>query len=269
MDVLIDRILRCLPAPPGPSALPLPAAFEPATYSSGRHVHITTLPEDIQRQIVSKLPMKASPHHRPVLKLEIHLAHHPLDLDANSLRERASYACPNTEEILRCTSLVRLYVAVCNLPYTGGHHVRFPELLELGLCSTGLCQEDFDRVLAGSPKLENLAFISGRVALTRIDLVCPRLRCVVFWHAVPSHELAMVDAPCLERVILWEEDTYSLVPCKIKIGCAPVLRAIGYLNPILHVLQIGDQLITVPMPHRILMELEFSGRILSSDNDMT
>ncbi|KAI5001704.1 hypothetical protein ZWY2020_026354 [Hordeum vulgare] len=161
------------------------------------------------------------------------------------MRERASYACPNTEEILRCTSLVRLYVAVCNLPYTGGHHVRFPELLELGLCSTGLCQEDFDRVLAGSPKLENLAFISGRVALTRIDLVCPRLRCVVFWHAVPSHELAMVDAPCLERVILWEEDTYSLVPCKIKIGCAPVLRAIGYLNPILHVLQIGDQLITV------------------------
>ncbi|KAE8788123.1 hypothetical protein D1007_37815 [Hordeum vulgare] len=54
----------------------------------------------------------------------------------------------------------------------------------------------------------------------------------------------MVDAPCLERVILWEEDAYSLVPCKIKIGCALVLRAIGYLNPILHVLQIGDQLIT-------------------------
>ncbi|KAI4964296.1 hypothetical protein ZWY2020_006715 [Hordeum vulgare] len=148
------------------------------------------------------------------------------------------------EEILRCTSLVRLYVAVCNLPYTGGHDVRFPELLDLGLCSAGLCEVDFDRVLTGSPKLEKLAFISGHVALTPIDLVCPSLRCVVFWHAVPSHELAMVDAPCLERVILWEEDAYRLVPCKIKIGCAPVLRAIGYLNPILHVLQIGDQLIT-------------------------
>ena len=67
---------------------------------------------------------------------------------------------------------MRLYVAVCNFPYTGlrpAADVQFPELLELGLCSVGLCEVDLDRVLAGSPKLEKLAFVCGRVALTRID----------------------------------------------------------------------------------------------------
>ncbi|KAI5001705.1 hypothetical protein ZWY2020_026355 [Hordeum vulgare] len=86
MDVLIDRILRCLPAPPGPSALPLPAAFEPATYSSGRHVHITTLPEDIQRQIVSKLPMKEAGRTTVLSSSWRYIWRTtPLDLDANSL----------------------------------------------------------------------------------------------------------------------------------------------------------------------------------------
>ena len=149
---------------------------------------------------------------------------------------------------------MRLYVAVCNFPYTGlrpAADVQFPELLELGLCSVGLCEVDLDRVLAGSPKLEKLAFVCGRVALTRIDLASPRLRCVLFWHAAPSHQLAVVDAPRLERIILWEEDAYSKTPAKIKIGSAPLLRAIGYLNPTLHVLQIGDELIMVRMCSQI------------------
>lgn len=107
--------------------------------------------------------------------------------------------------------------------------IRFPKLLELGLCSTGLCEEDLARVLAGSPKLEKLAFICGHVALTRIDPVSSRLRCVLFWHAVPSRELAMVDRSCLERIILWKEDAYSLALSKI--GSAG--------------LQIGDKLIMV------------------------
>ncbi|KAE8788124.1 hypothetical protein D1007_37816 [Hordeum vulgare] len=224
MDVLMDRILRCLPAPPGPittttGALPLPAAFEPATYSSDRRVHITALPEDIQRQIVSKLPMKEAGRTTVLSSSWRYIWRStPLDLDANSLVLRGGRYEPDEdrkmvsrvsqviashdgpfrsvhlnskamrhrtsklrewfqafaskgvqdlvfvnrwslvfislpEEILRCTSLVRLYVAVCNLPYTGGHDVRFPELLELSLCSAGLCQVDFDRVLAGSPKL--------------------------------------------------------------------------------------------------------------------
>jgi len=55
----------------------------------------------------------------------------------------------------------------------------------------------------------------------------------------------VVVAPSLERVILWEEDAYSITPAKIKIGSAPLLRAIGYINPTLHVLQIGDELIMV------------------------
>ncbi|XBI98254.1 hypothetical protein VPH35_018508 [Triticum aestivum] len=316
MDLLMDRILRCLPAPPEPittttGALPLPAAFECAANSSGRRVNISALAEDIQRQIVSKLPMKEAGRTTVLSSSWRYIWRTtPLDLDANiliprgddgsddpdavvsrvsqvigshegpfrsvhlnskAIRHRTSklkewfkalarkgvqdLAFVNRlsllfislpEEILECTSLVRLYVAVCNFPYTGlrpAADVRFPELLELGLCSVGLCEVDLDRLLAGSPKLEKLAFVCGRVALTRIDLINPKLRCVLFWHAVPSHQLAVVDTPRLERIILWEDDAYSKTPAKIKIGSAPLLRAIGYLNPTLHVLQIGDELI--------------------------
>ncbi|XP_020188265.1 F-box/FBD/LRR-repeat protein At1g13570-like [Aegilops tauschii subsp. strangulata] len=294
MDLLMDRILRCLPAPPEPitnttGALPLPAAFEDI---QRRRVNISALAEDIQRQIVSKLPMKEAGRTTVLSSGWRYIWRStPLDLDANSLipsgdngsddpdavvsrvsQVIGSHEGPfrsvhlNSKAILHqksklrewfqalarkgvqdlCTSLVRLYVAVCNFPYTGlrpAADVRFLELLELGLCSVGLCEVDLDRVLAGSPKLEKLAFVCGRVALTRIDLVSPRLRCVLFWHAVPSHQLAVVDAPRLERIILWEDDAYCKTPAKIKIGSAPLLRAIGYLNPTLHVLQIGDELI--------------------------
>ena len=132
---------------------------------------------------------------------------------------------------------MRLYVIVCNFPYTGlrpAADVPFPELLDLGLCSVGLCEVDLDRVLTGSPKLEKLAFL----------LVSPRLRCVLFWRR-SSHQLVVLDAPSLEHVILSEEDAYNNTPAKIKIGSAPLLRAIGYINPTLHVLQIGDELIMV------------------------
>ncbi|XBI51726.1 hypothetical protein VPH35_034208 [Triticum aestivum] len=289
MDLLMDRILRCLPAPPEPitnttGALPLPAAFEDI---QRRRVNISALAEDIQRQIVSKLPMKEAGRTTVLSSGWRYIWRStPLDLDANSLipsgdngsddpdavvsrvsqvigshegpfrsvhlnskailHQKSKLRECLPEEILQCTSLVRLYVAVCNFPYTGlrpAADVRFLELLELGLCSVGLCEVDLDRVLAGSPKLEKLAFVCGRVALTRIDLVSPRLRCVLFWHAVPSHQLAVVDAPRLERIILWEDDAYCKTPAKIKIGSAPLLRAIGYLNPTLHVLQIGDELI--------------------------
>ncbi|XBI51728.1 hypothetical protein VPH35_034210 [Triticum aestivum] len=320
MDLLMDRILRCLPAPPGQiitttGALPLPAAFESAAYSSGRRVNISALAENIQRQIVSELPMKEAGRTTVLFSSWRYIWRSTplaLDLEANSLTPHGddgsddpnavvsrvsqvigSHEGPfrsvqlNSKAIVHRTSTLRdwfqdlarkgvqelVFVnhwslvvfslpvaaaasypadvlveecaglpsgrtpavhvpvrAVCDLPYTGGHDIQFPELLKRGLCSAGLCEEDFDRLLAGSPKLENLAFICGRVALTRIDLVSPRLRCVLFWHAFPSHELAMVDMLCLERIILWEENAYSLAPSPTRIGFAPVLRAIGYLN---------------------------------------
>ena len=66
----------------------------------------------------------------------------------------------------------------------------------------------------------------------------------MFWRR-SSHQLVVLDAPSLEHVILSEEDAYNNTPAKIKIGSAPLLRAIGYINPTLHVLQIGDELIMV------------------------
>ncbi|KAF0898503.1 hypothetical protein E2562_008104 [Oryza meyeriana var. granulata] len=57
-------------------------------------------------------------------------------------------------------------------------------------------------------------------------------------------ELAVVSAPCLERLILWKDDALHWSDCKkIKIRSVPMLLVVGYLNPGDHVVQIGDTVI--------------------------
>ena len=60
----------------------------------------------------------------------------------------------------------------------------------------------------------------------------------------------------LERVILWEEHIQQCPPPvpQDQIGCAPMLQDIGCLNPKLHVLHIGDELIILSI---IIFQLDF------------
>jgi hypothetical protein len=63
-----------------------------------------------------------------------------------------------------------------------------------------------------------------------------------------ARELAVVATPRLERLILWQ--TIPGYPCdffvtKLKIRNAPDLRVLGYLDPSIHVLEIGNTVIQV------------------------
>ncbi|OEL13467.1 hypothetical protein BAE44_0025514 [Dichanthelium oligosanthes] len=107
-----------------------------------------------------------------------------------------------------------------------------------------------DFILAGSPVLENLGIVGSRKkATTRLLLVGQHLRCVqICLSAVDS--VAVVDTPSLERLLLLGSMTRHDGSCiRLKIGKAPKLRVLGYLDPGIHMLEIRNTVINV---HTIL-----------------
>lgn len=57
-------------------------------------------------------------------------------------------------------------------------------------------------------------------------------------------EVAVVDAPSMEGLFLWHNKTaMSKTSTTVKIGHAPKLSLLGYLEPGVHTLQIGDNII--------------------------
>lgn len=64
-----------------------------------------------------------------------------------------------------------------------------------------------------------------------------------------AEEVAVVDAPLLQRLVLWKistsYDTDDELPVKIRLACAPELQVLGYLEPRAHQLQIGETIIKV------------------------
>jgi hypothetical protein len=81
----------------------------------------------------------------------------------------------------------------------------------------------------------------------RVHLRSESFRCALLWHCFVE-EVAVVDSPLLERLILWEivvgEDFSKPVTVKIAAG-VPNLRVLGYLETRFHQLQIGDNVIKV------------------------
>ncbi|KAK1619626.1 hypothetical protein QYE76_025143 [Lolium multiflorum] len=160
-------------------------------------------------------------------------------------------------DILRCASLQRLFLAFFWFPDTDGlSHGAYvlPNLQELGMFSTGISDWDLDYVLACCPVLEKLVFVLNYMP-DPIRLRSKSLRCVILWFFTVE-EVAVVDAPLLERLFLLEaprvgDDSIAT----IKIASAPNLRALGYLEPRFHQLQIGRNVIkpgTMPSPSTVL-----------------
>jgi phosphoenolpyruvate synthase/pyruvate phosphate dikinase len=58
-------------------------------------------------------------------------------------------------------------------------------------------------------------------------------------------DVALVDAPCLEMFLLFMAGMNDATSSRIKIGRAPNLRVLGYLEPREHVLEIGNTVISV------------------------
>ncbi|KAE8799103.1 F-box/FBD/LRR-repeat protein [Hordeum vulgare] len=153
-------------------------------------------------------------------------------------------------EVLRVASLRRLYLGLWDkFPDTDdllrGAHV-FPHLAELGFCKTDIKTKDLDRLLQCSPVLEKLALVLCYNTPRNVRVRSRSLRCVLFWMSI-AEALAVVVAPCLERLILWNDCPGAWLSkdfrTRVKIGYAPELKVLGYLEPSFHVLEIGNTVI--------------------------
>jgi hypothetical protein len=102
--------------------------------------------------------------------------------------------------------------------------------------------KDLDFVLAVSPVLEILSLF-GSLTPLRARLTNHSLRCAQFCLSILG-EVAVVDAPNLERLFFCHNNTKS-VSMTVKIGHVPKLRFLGYLEPGVQTLQIGDTIIKV------------------------
>uniref|UniRef100_A0ACD5YQR8 Uncharacterized protein n=1 Tax=Avena sativa TaxID=4498 RepID=A0ACD5YQR8_AVESA len=149
-------------------------------------------------------------------------------------------------DIFRCASLQRLFLGFWTFPNTAvlprGPDV-FPDLRELSMFATTMTDGDLDYMLACTPSLETLALMFN-LTPDRVHLRSKSLRCVLLWCSMVEEGVVVVDAPLLERLILFEGPPGpDAGQVKVKIFGAPKLRVLGYLEPRIHQLQIGDKVI--------------------------
>jgi hypothetical protein len=147
--------------------------------------------------------------------------------------------------LLGMTTLTRLHLGIWRFPSTAGvsRATCFPNLRELGFTTVFMESGDLDFILDRSPVLETLC-VGGNMFKIPLRLVSQSLRCV---HVVGCsfEEIDVLDAPCLERLIYsggWSLDGSNT---KVKIGHAPKLRLLGYLDAAKHVLEVRKTVIKV------------------------
>ncbi|KAL6609432.1 hypothetical protein ACP70R_039401 [Stipagrostis hirtigluma subsp. patula] len=146
---------------------------------------------------------------------------------------------PLPADILRCTTLHRLYLGVWKFPKTtAARPPAFPHLRELGLFHSIVRNEDLDALLAHSPKLEVLSVVMSYGDPSRLRLASHSLEVAVDWMSFVD-EVVVQDAPCLKRLLFESVDKDRLV----KIVRAPKLEVLGFLDLSLHVLEIGGTVI--------------------------
>ena len=156
-------------------------------------------------------------------------------------------------DVFRIASLRTLYLAFWGFPDAAGlpcGPAVFPRLQEIGLCSVGIHARGIDHLLDCSPVLEKLAIVASFFVPSHVRIRSRSLQCLVLWRSL-TNELAVVVAPCLQRLILWQE--YPCMPdsdvfyTRVRIGYATGLKVLGYLEPGVHQLQIGGTVIEVSL----------------------
>ncbi|KAM0836116.1 hypothetical protein ACQ4PT_062517 [Festuca glaucescens] len=150
---------------------------------------------------------------------------------------------PLPSELFSCVSLRRLYIGAWAFPETDTlpRGVAFPNLKELVLSFVVMQDKVIDFMLAVSPVLETLSVV-GTVYGLHARITSRSLRCAQFCLS-ELEEVAVVDAPSLERLLMWKSDGEGLVSTSVKIHHAPQLRLLGYLGPGAHSLEIGNTII--------------------------
>jgi hypothetical protein len=151
--------------------------------------------------------------------------------------------------LFSCPSLRRLLLGAWEFPDTAvlPRGASFPNLLELSLGCVVMKDRDLDFVLAASPVLEFLTLLGSQDRLTA-RLASHSLRCAHFFVSDVT-EVALSDAPCLQRLIFWNPLSIRCggrkTETRIKILHAPQLSMLGYLEPGAHVLEIGNTIVKV------------------------
>ncbi|VAI86835.1 unnamed protein product [Triticum turgidum subsp. durum] len=140
--------------------------------------------------------------------------------------------------LFSCAYLRRLWICAWVFPETSTlpRGAGFPNLRELVLGRTVMEDKDLEFVLGVSPVLEILV-VAGSETRLHACLASPSLRCAQLCLSALD-EVAVVDAPSLERLFLISGMTK--MSTTVKIGHAPKLRLLGYLEPGMHILQIGN-----------------------------
>ncbi|KAL6888800.1 hypothetical protein ACP4OV_009826 [Aristida adscensionis] len=169
--------------------------------------------------------------------------------------------------LFRCASLRRLCLGASVFPDTAGlpRAAYFPNLREIVLGAVIMLDCHLDFLVAASPVLETLAVV-GSLHPLRARLDSRSLRCAQFCLSNIG-EVAVVDAPSLERLFFWRSWSQRGTRTRIKIARAPELRMIGYLEPGVHVLEIGNTVVesgtkpsqrnTVPSVRMLALHLHF------------
>uniref|UniRef100_A0A8R7K3H2 FBD domain-containing protein n=1 Tax=Triticum urartu TaxID=4572 RepID=A0A8R7K3H2_TRIUA len=154
---------------------------------------------------------------------------------------RSTFFLPST--FLGMTTLTCLYLGLWKFPDMAGvkRSTFFPNLRELGLCTVLMESKDLDFILDRSPMLETLC-VESNIFNLGLRLVSQSIRCVKIILSF-FEEITVVDAPCLERLILSGGWTKDGVYNKVKISHAPKLQSLGYLDLENHVLEFGNTVI--------------------------
>ncbi|KAL6629982.1 hypothetical protein ACP70R_029747 [Stipagrostis hirtigluma subsp. patula] len=149
--------------------------------------------------------------------------------------------------LFSCASLRRLWLGAWTLPDTATlpRGAGFPNLQELVLGCIAMEDRDLSFLLAASPVLEILTVV-GDMQQLHARLASRSLRCAQFCCSF-LEEVAVVDAPCLERLFIWRcwngRRSGRKLGTRVKISSAPKLTMLGYLEPGVHVLEIGNTVI--------------------------
>ncbi|XP_040260653.1 putative FBD-associated F-box protein At5g56440 isoform X2 [Aegilops tauschii subsp. strangulata] len=174
--------------------------------------------------------------------------------------------------LFSCASLTRLYLGVWTLPGTAAvpRGASFPNLRELGLCMTVMEDRALAFLLEKSPVLEFLLIMWSQTGV-RLRLVSHSLRCLQLGYT-HLEDIEVVDAPRLERFFLRNVSLPGTgkftinSPSRIKIGGAPNLRVLGYIQPGQTELGISNTVIAgskeniVPSVQILAIELHFGVR---------
>ncbi|VAI78033.1 hypothetical protein VPH35_124405 [Triticum aestivum] len=137
-------------------------------------------------------------------------------------------------DILRCDSLQELTLDFWTFP--SGTEVLLPRLRTLTMVRIGTSDQDLESLIAASPVLQSLRLIVN--SPKHVRLRSKSLMCALVGLSTVE-ELTVVDTPLLARLCLF-------VPrngVRIRIVCAPNLRALGYLDTRVLKLQIGDSVV--------------------------